>query len=65
MAGDSASADVLAEPCIGLMGALHPTSLLAIPKFAAWNGLNLEYHLQPPADKRKKDDEFQSLSSKV
>src|SRR5690242_12792080 len=27
---------------------LHPTSLLAMPKIAAWNGLDIEYHLQPP-----------------
>jgi AraC family transcriptional regulator len=29
---------------------LHPTSLLTMPKIAAWNGLNIEYHLQPPAE---------------
>jgi AraC family transcriptional regulator len=29
---------------------LHPTSPLAMPKIAAWNGLNIEYHLQPPAE---------------
>ena len=29
---------------------LHQTSLLAMPKIAAWNGLNIEYHLQPPAE---------------
>jgi AraC family transcriptional regulator len=29
---------------------LHPTSLLAMPKVAAWNGLDIEYHLQPPAE---------------
>jgi AraC family transcriptional regulator len=29
---------------------LHAALPLAIPKSAAWNGLNLEYHLQPPAE---------------
>ena len=29
---------------------LYPSSPLAMPKFAAWNGLNIEYHLQPPAE---------------
>lgn len=29
---------------------LHPSSPLAMPKIAAWNGLTLEYHLQPPAE---------------
>ena len=29
---------------------LHPTPLLAMPKIAAWNGLNIEYHLQPAAE---------------
>ena len=29
---------------------LHPTSLLAMPKVAAWYGLDIEYHLQPPAE---------------
>ncbi|HEX6555656.1 MAG TPA: AraC family transcriptional regulator [Ktedonobacteraceae bacterium] len=29
---------------------LHPSSPLAMPKIAAWNGLNIEYHLQPPAE---------------
>lgn len=29
---------------------LHPTSPLVMPKSAAWNGLNIEYHLQPPAE---------------
>ncbi len=29
---------------------LYPTLPIALPKVAAWNGLNLEYHFQPPAE---------------
>jgi len=29
---------------------LHPSSPLAMPKSATWNGLTIEHHLQPPAE---------------
>jgi hypothetical protein len=29
---------------------LNPSSPLAVPKVGTWNGLNVEYHLQPPAE---------------
>jgi AraC family transcriptional regulator len=29
---------------------LHPSSPLILPKSATWNGINIEHHLQPPAE---------------
>src|SRR5258708_26204455 len=29
---------------------LNPSSPLAMPKSATWNGLTIEHHLQPPAE---------------
>jgi AraC family transcriptional regulator len=32
------------------IAALDPSSSLVLPRVATWNGLNLEYHAQPPAE---------------
>jgi len=29
---------------------LHPSSPLILPKSATWNSINIEHHLQPPAE---------------